>query len=359
MAAGAEASRAHEDILASLDELLRRRRSAAHERLARCKAGLLEQAARSAGGVDAARRELRELLGWPVAEERGATPANESVVPAELGVDWARVWRIEFDVADGYRSYALVLAPLEEAGVPCPLLVIQHGGWGTPEVAAGLAGADNYNGVVRCAVKQGWIVVLPQLLLWQQKIRPEISQSRIDLDLRQVGGSRTALDLCTLQRATEVTTARFPVDADRWAIAGLSYGGFYALLAGALDVRFKAVMSSCYVNDRIRYNWSDWVWQDGASRWDDTLLALLVCPRPLWLEAGGRDEIFDIGTARPVMHEIKEAYERLDAAGRLRLHEFDGGHEFCPDLGGLKFIGAHLRDRGPVTMARGVRRKNI
>lgn len=342
VAEAAQTSCAHEAILDSLAGLLQRRRAEARGHLALIKAELTKCAGRSADGLDRARGRLRGMLGWPASSGSDEGACHEIVDTVDLGLSWARTWRIEFDVAAGYRSYALVLAPAEDVAAR-PLLVIQHGGWGTPEVVVGLMGADNYNGVARRAVAQGWIVVLPQLLTWQQKIHPVISQSRIDLDLRQVGGSRAALDLLTLQRAAELATARFAVDPDRWAIAGLSYGGFYALLAGALDERFKAVMSSCYVNDRIRYNWSDWVWQDGASLWDDALLALLVCPRPLWLEAGVRDEIFDINTARPVMREMEAAYRRLGAADQLRLHEFDGGHEFCPDFGGLKFLAAHLR----------------
>lgn len=341
-------SSAHVAILDSLGGVLSRRRTEARARLDRCKARLTESAGRFAEDLESARCRLREMLGWPVSKDSVLASPKANVRPVEIGVDWARTWRIEFDVAEGYRSYALVFVPVDACVASRPLLVIQHGGWGTPEVVAGLAGEDNYNGAARRAIEQGWIVVLPQLLIWQQKVHPFITQSRIDLDLRQVGGSRAALDLCTLRRAAEVTTEHFPVDGRCWGIAGLSYGGFYALLAGALDERFKVVLSSCYANDRIRYNWSDWVWQDGASVWDDALLALLVCPRPLWLEAGVRDEIFDITTARPVMREIEAAYAGLGAADRLRLHEFDGGHEFCPDLLGFEFLTARIQESGQV-----------
>ena len=330
----------HGAIVHSLETLLCRRRQAAKQHLARHKAALLAEPAALPNNQQQERHRLAALLGWPLIDNRELAEASAPSIHPGPDVAWAHVSQIDFEVIDGFHSYALVFLPREEAGSAelKPLLVVQHGGWGTPEIVAGLSGPDNYNGVVRQAVNRGWIVVLPQLLTWQEKVRPAISQSRIDLDLKQLGGSRVALDLRTLQRAAEIATDHFPVDPDRWSIAGLSYGGFYALLAGALDLRFQAVLSSCYVNDRLRYNWTDWVWPDSARWIDDAMLALLIHPRPLWVEAGTKDEIFDIKTARPVLGEIAALYETLGCGSRAVAREFPGTHEFCPDFAGLDFL---------------------
>ena len=330
----------HGAIVHSLESLLCRRRQEAKQHLTLHKAALLAEPAALPNNQQQERHRLAALLGWPLIDNREHAEASAPSIQPGPDVAWAHVKQIDFEVIDGFHSCALVFLPREEAGSAelKPLLVVQHGGWGTPEVVSGMSGPDNYNGVVRQAVDRGWIVVLPQLLIWQEKVRPAISQFSIDLDLKQLGGSRVALDLRTLQRAAEIATDHFPVNPDRWSIAGLSYGGFYALLAGALDLRFRAVLSSCYVNDRFRYNWPDWVWSDSARRIDDAMLALLINPRPLWVEAGIEDEIFDIKTARPVLSEIAALYETLGCGSRVVAREFHGTHEFCPDFAGLDFL---------------------
>ncbi len=294
------------------------------------------------------RRQLRAMLGWPL----DVTPRDEQPVLAastveSLGhvVDWANVSRITFEVTEGFHSYALVCSPNTPTDSPRPLLVFQHGGEGTPAQVLNLQGDSSYHQAVRQAVERGWTVVLPQLLLWQKEFQPPIDQFAIDRDLKQLGGSRVALDLRTLQRAAEETAAHFPVQENCWAVAGLSYGGFYALLAGALDQRFRAVLSSCYVNDRYRYNWGDWIWFDSARHLDDVLLAQLIHPRPLWIEVGTRDEVFDVKTARPVLCSIVERRKAAGSGESLVCREFDGGHEFCPDGQGLDFLTLSILSR--------------
>ncbi len=289
----------------------------------------------------ALRRELLAMLGWPLLPGPGNDQpplAASKVEPVESGLEWAEVSRITFEVDEGFQSYALVCAPKAPAKTLRPLLVFQHGGEGTPAQVLNLHGHSNYHQAVRQAVERGWIVVLPQLLIWQKAFEPHIDQFAMDRDLKQLGSSRAALDLRTLQRAAEETTAHFPVQIDQWAVAGLSYGGFYALLAGALDLRFRAVLSSCYVNDRYRYNWGDWIWFDSAAGLDDVLLALLIHPRPLWIEVGNRDEIFDVTTARPVLHRIAERWRAAGSSENLVCREFDGGHEFCSNGQGIDFL---------------------
>lgn len=333
-----------ERIVESLTKLVARRRKLADADRKEVWNALLKSGPRFSVRQRQLRQEIRALLGWPLTDPPARSPSRRRLTPLDL-VPWASTSRLEFEVIEGFRSEALVCCPAKPTGQTPRLLIIQHGGQGTPELVAGVPQSFNYNDAAQTAVADGWTVVLPQLPLWQANAEPAIDQSRIDLDLKQLGGSRAALDVLTLTRAADEALAEYGIPPSRLAIAGLSYGGFYALLTAALDPRFQAVFSSCYVNDRYVHNWTDWVWSGSASRIDDALLTQLICPRPLFVEVGQSDELFLVGSARPVLKKIRQGYSARKAGAQLVCREFAGGHEFAPDGEGIHFLTRRIEER--------------
>ncbi|MBD2846332.1 dienelactone hydrolase family protein [Paenibacillus sp. IB182496] len=292
------------------------------------------------------RQDLADLLGLPSAVLEAQSllqPAAsgearyEQVAADELGT----VYRVTIPVAEGLHAYGLFLRP-PGAG-PFPLVVAQHGGQGTPELTAGFFGSANYNDMTRRIVRRGAAVFAPQLLLWEGgRFGPRFDRRQIDTRLKQLGISIAGLELYKLRRSLDVLLQRPDLDAARVGMAGLSYGGFYTLFAAALDPRIAVAVSSCYVNDRYAYPWSDWTWPGAGVRFLDAEVCGLICPRPLYLEGGAADTVFAANGFLTESARARAHYERLGLGERFSAVLFEGGHEFNTGAAPLDFLFSHL-----------------
>jgi|688.fasta_scaffold02583_25 dienelactone hydrolase len=282
------------------------------------------------------RRCLVRLLGWPLTD--GFKKSGAAVVEAIAEDDLGRIFQVSLPVIGSLRSGGLFFLPAKSGRHPA--IIAQHGGGGSPETASGLGGAGtaNYNGLITGLRQRGVAVFAPQLFVWGDGQEPKLDQNLLDRRFRQLGGSRAALDLLQLKRVFDWMSGHEEIDRSRIGMAGLSYGGFYALFFGALEPRLRLVVSSCFVNDRYRYNWEDWVWTGSAMRFLDSEVGRMICPRPLFLEAGRNDELFDAAGFSPVAKEIATAYKSLGIADRFESRIHRGAHDYDPDGRGGAFI---------------------
>lgn len=281
------------------------------------------------------RSDLRRMLGWPLTEPPPPVAAEcELVAEDELG----RIYRVSVRVNPFIKSHGLLFLPLAEG--KHPLVVAQHGGHGTPELAAGLINQDssNYNEMIRGLRKKEVAVFAQQLLVWDIGQEPHFDQKLLDREFRQLGGSRAAFDLYQLKASFNWLLTHPEINPDRISMVGLSYGGFYALFFAALEPRIRAVVSSCFVNDRYRYNWEDWVWSGSARRFLDSEVARMICPRPLFLETGQNDELFEPSGFKETSAEVMETYCLLGLEARCRARIHSGGHEYDPDGEAQNFL---------------------
>lgn len=286
------------------------------------------------------RKQLAGMLGWPLA---GAESAGVPAVSSRaVGRDaLGRISRLWIETLPGVRTYGLLFQPHRKGRLP--LVIAQHGGLGTPEVCSGFFGSENYNDMTRRVLRRGVAVFAPQLMLWNPKrFGPEHRNDLVDRRLKQVGGSLAALELFRISRCLDALLDRRDVDPERVGMIGLSYGGFYTLFAAALDVRIRAAVSSCFVNDRTRYDHADWSWFGAANRFLDAEVGALVCPRALCVEVGRRDELFDVRGARAEARKIAAVYRRLGLSRQYRYREHPGSHELDRDPGGIDFLCRHL-----------------
>ena len=136
--------------------------------------------------------------------------------------------------------------------------------------------------MTRRVLRQGFAVFAPQLLMWREDFGPPPNRQQVDVQLKQLGGSITALEIFRIQRCLDYLVSRRDIDGSRIGMIGLSYGGFYALYAPAVETRLRATVSSCFFSDRTVYAHADWVWRGAARRFLDAEVAGLVCPRPLY-----------------------------------------------------------------------------
>ena len=291
------------------------------------------------GNPEKYREDFRKMLGWPLV---GHT--DESIPTASFEAlseeDGYTIYRARIEVLHGFEMSGLFFKMKGDGAKP--LVIVQHGGSGTPELISGMYGTTwNYNDMLMRVVYRGVHVFAPQLLLWNTTdYGVDYDRKRIDSDLKRVGGSVAALELYGISRILDYFEGKDYVS--NFGMVGLSYGGFYTLFAAALDTRIKSAISCSFFNKRDACGWSDWTWFASAHLFDDAEVACLVYPRRLCIEVGTRDELFDSRYA-------EESFERLRAycegVGEdwYEFILFDGSHEFCRDDTPIENLVKHLK----------------
>lgn len=305
--------------------LLSRQKELAQKRSERCKNIFAEQ--------ETYREEFKKMLGWPLFDASGASPSPTEGIPAirkeklsdESGYS---VYRMHFEVLDGLIMSGLYFEM--NGDEKKPLVLVQHGGWGTPELISGAYGStSNYNDMLERIVSRGVHAFAPQLLLWEpEKYGVLYDRTNIDARLKRVGSSVTAVELYGMMRILDYFEGMDNVSS--FGMVGLSYGGFYTLLLSAVDTRIKSAISCSYFNTRDKYPWSDWTWFKSAELFDDAEIACLVYPRRLCIEIAKGDPLFDVQGGIDSYNKILELSGSV-GNDWLTFITFDGVHEFCRD----------------------------
>lgn len=294
----------------------------------------------------ASTRKLREAfaasIGYPPPGEPDAEPARFD----RLGEDGiGTYYRARIPVLPGVHAVGLYLVPKGVTG-KAPLVISMHGGGGSPEVATFHGGA-NYHDMVRGGVKRGYVVWAPTHLFRADGF-PQDVRNQTDDRLKLVGTSLTAVEIAKITRSLDVILKRPEVDAKRVGMVGLSYGGYYALVTPALEPRIKAVVSSCYFGvQEGRYEQdelsvpSDFRFPDRMTLFRDSELVALICPRPLEIQAGAKDNASHREMGKRLAPASAAYYNRLGKSDRFRFLVFEGGHEFW-DPTAWEWLGKHL-----------------
>lgn len=289
------------------------------------------------------RQAVRERIGFPPPFiKRGTTPRWEHVADDP----YARIFRLRYEVLEGVEAYGVLCVPRGLIG-KAPLLVCQHGGGGNPELIYPMlpeGGTGNYGWMVQRALKEGYVTYAPGLL-FPYAGREEIqgpSRRQLDDQLRYVGTSIVAVELWKIFRGIDAAGRRPEVDRSSIGMIGLSYGGQYTLYAAALDTRIQVAVSSCYLNERARYPWSDWSFFNFFNEFNDAELCALICPRPLLIEIGRDDQLFAVDGAMAEAERASRYWDQLGIRSRFVLDVFNGGHEFKGETA-YDFIRPYLR----------------
>ena len=277
------------------------------------------------------------MLGWPLVgySASGLPTVRSTLLSNERD---CRVYRISFEIMDGLTMSGLYFEM--HGDEKRPLILVQHGGKGTPELISGLYGdTTNYNDMLARVTSCGVHAFAPQLLLWDQKYDVPFDRVNLDARLKRLGGSITALELYGLSRILDYFETKENVL--NFGMVGLSYGGFYTLYLAAIDTRIASAVSCSYFNTRDRYPWSDWTWQGAAEKFDDAEIACLVYPRRLCIELGESDTTFEIEPARASYAKLERLCAKV-GGDWLSLVTFDGTHEFCKDDAPIEALVRHL-----------------
>ena len=290
------------------------------------------------------RAEFINLLGWPLNayKEYRNTPMTVRKI-AHGETDFAKIWRMQFEVLPGLWFYGLFYEH-KDPNVDIPFVICQHGGLSTPEVLSGVLGDTfAYNRLLERTANyaKGANTFAPGLYLWDDAHGPKTDRNRMDNDLKQLGGSIAAVEVYAIRRTLDYFLEQGIAKENHIGMIGMSYGGSYTLLTAAADSRINAAYSSCQYNDRYTYNRPDWTWK-GSAMYLDAEMAALVAPRPLYLEAGENDELFDVNTFLAECKRTEVFYEAAEAADKLKYSTHEGIHEFCKKDDGIAFIFQYI-----------------
>lgn len=283
------------------------------------------------------REDFKAMLGWPLTEKKSFVIPNAKL--EKLSEDpGCTIYRVSVEVLEGLGMTGLLFKKDEKKR---PLVIVQHGGLGTPERIGNLYGyTANYNHIVERVLEYNVNVFAPQLLLWDKSYQVEFDRGDLDARLKRVGSSITALEIYGLEKVLDYFEVQEYVS--NFGMVGLSYGGFYTLFTAAVDPRIKSAVSCSFFNSRKDYAWKDWTWFRSAETFCDAEAACLVYPRRLCIEVGIRDETFSINSAREEICRLKEL-SGIAEGEWLEVIEFEGTHEFCLEEAPLRRLAEDIQ----------------
>ena len=293
-------------------------------------------------------------------------PLNPQTVD-ECETDGLIKQRVLFDVEDGLSASAYVLRPAGVTGkLPAILACHGHGSFGKETLVGNDSSAelrssrDHYNcGYGVAMAKAGYAVIA---IDWRGFGERDDRHQPQD---KSIIGNR---DLCNLHylRATmlgmtvlgmnvhdggcalDYLCEQDFVDGDRIGVMGLSFGGTMATWISICDLRISATNIMCY-SDRF----ADFAFRDiktCGSQITPGLYAIadlpdlhgLIAPRPLLVEIGTLDGVFQIDSAMSCYHEVEKIYAAAGAANSLQLDLFEGKHQWS-GRSSAAFFARHLK----------------
>ena len=139
------------------------------------------------------RNDFKKMLGWPLVgcDTKGIPNVKTEKLSEESGYS---IYRMQFEILDGVMMTGLYFHSDGEGKKP--LVLVQHGGLGTPELISGMYGSTcNYNRMLERVIAHGVHAFAPQLLLWDEKYDVPFDRVNIDARLKRVGSSITAVEL--------------------------------------------------------------------------------------------------------------------------------------------------------------------
>ncbi len=155
-------------------------------------------------------------------------------------------------------------------------------------------------------------------------------------------------------RGVDLLSAMPDVDATRIGITGRSGGGAYSWFAAALDERIRVAVPVAGITDLRNHvvdgcveGHCDCMYFVNLYGWDYAKLAALVAPRALLLENSDTDRIFPLDGVVRVDRQLRDLYQRLDAASQYGLVITPGPHKDTQDLRvpAFRWLLKHLTDQ--------------
>ena len=294
-----------------------------------------------AENLEAYRQKYKDMIGLSLfAENPQKAPLQQLVGEDEVG----KIYRLTIWITEEIPFYAMLIMP-HEAAEPMPLVVAQHGGYGTPELCSDFLGKNNYNHMVQRVLARGAAVLAPQIAVWTKeetetaRAHP-IAYDRLEMDvaMKRFGSSLTALEMSGIMKAIDYAATLPQIDGQKIGMLGISYGGYFTLNTMAADTRIKAGYCVAVFNDRDVYSLTGWCYNSSAKMFQDAEVAALCAPRKLFVQIGKEDNVFRYESALPEVDRVYDYFKAFGKPDNFGFSLWDGGHTMSDSDCGLDFL---------------------
>ena len=282
------------------------------------------------------RKKFRDFLGFPLNLKRQMPSVEKNFVANDGNVN---IYRMTFNFECGIIAYGIYFEQTENKKEK-PFSFVLHGGEGSAEIVSSIYfDSSNYNHLARRITDMGASVFCPQLLLWNvEKYGTPYDRIEVDSKLKQLGGSITALEVWLMQCELDWFLKQEKFNSQKIGVAGLSYGGMYALHLSACDTRIKSCYSCSFVHDGYYEVRPDWSYKNAKNTFDIANTMALVSPRRLVVQMGDKDQLFDYKQTIKECEKAMPYYKIFNAEEQLKCIIFDGVHETDLKNEGLEFF---------------------
>jgi len=232
-----------------------------------------------------------------------------------------------------------------------PAVIAQHGLTGSPETVCGLTAEDDaYHAFGATLAEAGYVVFAPRMITFADK-RQRLYRKSMLMGQRLMG-----LEMFNISRVVDYLQSLEVVDIDRIGIYGLSQGGQTALWASVVEERIAATVISGFFNQRadkmvkasphytayIDTNEEDKHYFGQLAEFSDSDIGSLICPRPIFIEAGTGDGAVWVEMAKEEFEQLRYHYQQLGIEDRVELGVFEGEHEIRA-VESLEFLDRWLK----------------
>ncbi len=140
-------------------------------------------------------------------------------------------------------------------------------------------------------------------------------------------------------RALDYLQSRADVDPDKLGVTGRSGGGAYSWWIAALDTRIKAACPVAGITDLQNHcvdgcveGHCDCMYMVNSFRWDYSMVAALVAPRPLLICNTDKDSIFPLDGVVRLHGNVRRFYDHFGSPDKLGIAITEGGHVDTQEL---------------------------
>lgn len=284
--------------------------------------------------LEAMRQEYLKMLGIDnKAMFNSSKPAEKVLVAKD---DLSTIYRLCIYLTDEIPVYALLFVP-HAVKDKAPLVVMQHGGGGSPELCMDLIGENNYTNTGLRILERGAVVLAPQLMLWSYQgvehgrmSDVPFDRAKTDANLKRFGLSITGLEVMAIMKCIDYASGLDVVDSNHIGMIGLSYGGFFTMHTMAADTRINVGLNCACFNSRDAYPWFDMTYRNSANTFHDAEVAALCAPRKLYISIGKEDKVFDWQAGEKEAERAKTYFDAMNCSDNLFVTVWDGGHKVKP-----------------------------
>lgn len=293
------------------------------------------------------RRAYYEMLGYPLTEYSKELPIPNCKSSFVASDDRGDIYRMQIEAIEGLWFYGMYFVPKGKETSRTGLVIMQHGGGGSPELCSDIVGDNNYYHMTTRILDRGIRVFCPQIMCWKRmatweppvEVMPKFDRAACDRALKQMGSSIQALETYCIMRCLDYLCTDEYVDDTKIGMTGLSYGGFYTMMTAAADPRIVSAYSSCAMNDRFKYDWTDWTWKNSGNTFTDVEICAICAPRRFYGEIGRHDGVFSYDTAPDFNALVRPYYEKFGCPENFKFNIHEDEHRFdLDDEAGFNFF---------------------